>query len=103
MLIVSQNKEKVFWMGQAFNALEYQETIDRKGKKEQVRHTICISDGCLEEVAEYESKERCLLVLKEFCTAYKRSCRIREYFDHAAQATIPVTCQTNSVFEFPEK
>lgn len=103
MLIVSQNKEKAFFMGQAFNALEYHETIVRKGKKEQVRHTICISDGCLEEVAEYESKERCLLVLKEFCATYAYSCMVREYFDHAAQARIPVTCKTNSVFEFPEK
>lgn len=34
-----------------------------EGKKQEVRHTICISDGCLEEIAEYGSKERCLEVL----------------------------------------
>ena len=70
MLIVSQNKEKVLWFGRAFNALEYSEQVDHKGKKETVRHTICISDGCLEEIAEYQTKERCLQVLKDFCGAY---------------------------------
>ncbi len=43
MLIVSQNKEKVLWFGRAFNALEYSEQVNHKGKKETVRHTICIS------------------------------------------------------------
>ena len=67
MIIVSQNKERVLWFGRAFNALEYNEDISKKGKQETVRHTICISDGCLEEIAEYDSKERCLAVLKDFC------------------------------------
>lgn len=72
MLIVSQNKEKVLWFGRAFNALEYSEQVDHKGKKETVRHTICISDGCLEEIAEYQTKERCLQVLKDFCGVYEK-------------------------------
>ena len=45
MIIVSQNKERVLWFGRAFNALEYNEDISKKGKQETVRHTICISDG----------------------------------------------------------
>ena len=57
MLIVSQNKEKVLWFGRAFNALEYSEQVDHKGKKETVRHTICISDGCLEETFDGVSVE----------------------------------------------
>ena len=36
MLIVSQNKEKVLWFGRAFNALEYSEQVNHKGKKETV-------------------------------------------------------------------
>lgn len=60
MLIISQNKEKVMRFGISFNALKYAERTDRKGKQTIVRHTICISDGLLEEVAEYESKERCI-------------------------------------------
>lgn len=79
MLIVSQNKEKVLWFGRAFNALEYSEQVDHKGKKETVRHTICISDGCLEEIAEYQTKERCLQVLKDFCGVYENECYTVEF------------------------
>lgn len=32
MIIVSQNKERVLWFGRAFNALEYNEDISKKGK-----------------------------------------------------------------------
>lgn len=103
MLLVTQNKERVIWFGRAFNALEYNESVDRKGKNETVRHEICISDGCLEPIAEYESKERCLEVLKEFCKAYENECYIMEYFDVQAQATVPTFVKQNTVFEFPEK
>ncbi len=99
MLIVSQNKERVLWLGIALNALEYAESVDRKGKKET--HTICISDGCLEEIAEYPTKERCLTVLKDFCEAYKDECYTVDFFDVAAQATRPGTYRQNKVFEFP--
>lgn len=103
MLLVTQNKERVIWFGRAFNALQYNESTDRKGKSETVHHEICISDGCLEPVAEYESKERCLEVLKKFCEAYENECWTTEYFDVQAQATIPAIRKQNTVFEFPEK
>ena len=79
MILVSQDRERVLWFGRAFNALEYSEQTEKKGKQEKVRHTICISDGCLEEVAEYESKERCLQVLKDFCGAYESECYTVEF------------------------
>lgn len=103
MLIVSQNKEKILWFGRAFNALEYSEQVNRKGKKETVRHTICISDGCLEEIAEYPTKERCLQVLKEFCSSYEEACYTVEFFDESARAIRPATCKKNLVYEFPAK
>jgi len=103
MLIVSQNKEKVMQFGICFNALEYTENIDRKGKKEIARHTICISDGCLEEVAEYPTKERCLEVLKSFCEMYENECYTTEFFDIAAQANRTGLNMKNSVFRFPEE
>ena len=40
---------------------------------EEKRHVICISDGCLEEIGEYATKERCLEVLGEIqkaCVSY---------------------------------
>lgn len=64
--IRSQSREKLYHFGISFNALEYSERQDfKRGKETGVHHTICISDGCLEEIAEYESKERCLEVLDE--------------------------------------
>ena len=82
MIIVSQNKERVLWFGRAFNALEYNEDISKKGKQETVRHTICISDGCLEETFDGVSVE---------------------YFDQSAQAQRPATYRKNIVYQFPEK
>ena len=101
MLLISQNKEKVLWFGRAFNALEYSEDKTHKGKKEEIRHTICISDGCLEEIAEYPTKERCLEVLKDFCEAYKNEVYTSKFYDFAAQATRPAVYVTNTVYEFP--
>ena len=103
MLIVSQNKEKVMRFGNAFNALEYAERTDRRGKQTVVRHTICISDGLLEEIAEYESKERCMEVLKEFCEAYTDGCYTTDYFDDSAQSYKTAIHIRKQVYELPEK
>lgn len=49
--IRSQNREKLYRFGISFNALEYSEKQDfKRGKEAEVHHTICISDGCLEEM-----------------------------------------------------
>ncbi len=106
MLIVSQNKEKVLLFGISFNALQYVEmveSIDRKGNGGKIRHTICISDGCLEEIAEYPTKERCLAVLKDFCGVYADGCYTEKFFDIGAQATRPAIYNRNIVYEFPNK
>lgn len=76
--IRSQNREKLYCFGISFNALEYSEdTVHKKGAKAPaVRHIICIADGCLEELGEYESKERCLAILDEIqstCLSYYKS------------------------------
>ena len=64
--IRSQNREKLYIFGISFNSLQYEEQHDyKRGKEAAAHHTICISDGCLEEIAEYESKERCIEVLDE--------------------------------------
>lgn len=103
MLIVSQNKERVLCFGGTFNALEYAEGVGSKGKKGTVRHTICISDGCPEEIAEYPTRERCLVVLKDFCETYKEECYSLDFYDVGAQATRLETYRQNKVFEFPEE
>lgn len=103
MLIVSQDKEKVLWFGRAFNALEYYGDILKKGNQESVRHTICISDGCLEEVAEYKTKERCLEILCDICRTYENECFTAYVYDAAAQANVPFVERSNTVYEMPEE
>ena len=47
--------------------------INRGKGADKKRHVICISDGCLEEIGEYATKERCLEVLDEIqkaCVSY---------------------------------
>ncbi len=72
--IRSQNREKLYCFGTSFSELQYCETKGcETGKKGEAHHTICISDGCLERIAEYESKERCLEVIDEIqrvCAGY---------------------------------
>lgn len=72
--IRSQNREKLYIFGISFNSLQYEEQHDyKRGEEAATHHTICIADGCLEEIAEYESKERCIEVLDEIekvCSSY---------------------------------
>lgn len=88
--IRSQNKEKLYRLGGNYACVEYGEYEDIKKKRggaeaDKKRHVICISDGCLEEIGEYATKERCLEVLDEIqkaCVSYlfrqwQRVCRCR--------------------------
>ena len=76
--IRSQNKEKLYRLGGNYACVEYGEYEDVKKKRggaeaDKKRHVICISDGCLEEIGEYATKERCLEVLDEIqkrCLTY---------------------------------
>lgn len=76
--IRSQNKEKLYRLGGNYACVEYGEYEDVKKKRggaeaDKKRHVICISDGCLEEIGEYATKERCLEILDEIqkrCLTY---------------------------------
>ena len=65
MFILSQNKEKLYNLSGHIEGIGYEETKEHtKGKKEdKIRHTLMVYDGCCEEVAEYETKEDCMLIL----------------------------------------
>lgn len=80
--IRSQNKEKLYRLGGNYACVEYGEYEDIKKKRggaeaDKKRHVICISDGCLEEIGEYATKERCLEVLDEIQKASLQK-RIKE-------------------------
>lgn len=74
--IRSQNKEALYVFNN-FQGIEYSTTENHKYRKggepaEQI-HRLFLSDGCLEELGRYESKERCIEVLDEIekvCGSY---------------------------------
>lgn len=104
--IRSQNREQLLVFGN-FNSIEYNETnsTNKRCKEPTVRNTICISDGCLEEIAEYESKERCLEVLDEIqkvCGQYLYA----EGFTglvRGSTAVPPMAATIPRVYEMPER
>ena len=66
VFIRSQDREKLYCFGISFNSLQYSEEMEpKRGNKAEKHHAIYIADGCLEKIAEYESKERCIEVLDE--------------------------------------
>lgn len=104
--IRSQDKERLYVFGISFNSLRYEETQDyKRGKEEAVHHTICIADGCLEEIAEYESKERCMEVLDEI----EKVCGSYLYAEgstgllRGSFAIPPVAADVPRVYQMPEK
>lgn len=105
--IRSQNREKLYRFGISFNELEYSEKQDfKRGKEAGVHHTICISDGCLEEIAEYESKERCLEVLDEIQNVCGLNILIPGYYTWIAGAEGALkepVIGAPRVYEMPEK
>lgn len=104
--IRSQDKEKLYVFGISFNSLRYEETQDyKRGKEAAVHHTICIADGCLEEIAEYESKERCIEVLDEI----EKLCGSYLYAEgslgllRGSTPMQPVAADVPKVYQMPEK
>lgn len=108
--IRSQNKEKLYRLGGNYACIEYGEYEDIKKKRggneaDKKRHTICISDGCLEEIAEYESKERCIEVLDEI----QKKCGEYLYAPGntglmiGSEATPPMAAVIPRVYQMPEK
>lgn len=104
--IRSQDKEKLYVFGISFNSLRYEETQDyKRGKEIAVHHTICIADGCLEEIAEYDSKERCIEVLD----AIEKMCGSYLYAEgntgllRGSVPMPPVAADMPRVYQMPEK
>jgi len=96
--IRSQDRAKLYCFGNSLNVLGYSKnTIHRRGI-DTVRHTICISDGCLEEIGEYESKERCLEILDEMQAAFS------SYYKSTCGLNIPdMMFDMPTLYEMPEK
>lgn len=65
MYIRSQDREKLYRLGGNYACVEYGSATARakKGQEPKETHSIFISDGVLEEIGTYETKERCLEVM----------------------------------------
>lgn len=74
MFILSQNKEKLYNLSGHIEGIGYEETKEYvKGKREdKIRHTLLVYDGLCEEVAEYETKEDCMMILRIVFEAIKQ-------------------------------
>jgi hypothetical protein len=108
--IRTQNREKLYRLGGNYACIEYGEYEDinrKRGGKEadKKRHTLCISDGCLEEIGEYESKERCLEILDEI----EKICGQYLYAEGSAglirgtTAMPPMAAVIPRLYQMPEK
>ena len=108
--IRSQNKEKLYRLGGNYACVEYGEYEDIKKKRggaeaDKKRHVICISDGCLEEIGEYATKERCLEVLDEI----QKRCLTYLFTEGGAALMIgdmnvqPFAAVIPRLYEMPEK
>jgi hypothetical protein len=67
MYIRSQDREKLYRLGGNYACVEYGSVTKRakKGQEPKETHRIFISDGVLEEIGTYETKERCLEIIDE--------------------------------------
>jgi hypothetical protein len=108
--IRSQDREKLYRLGGNYACIEYgeYEGIKRKrggNEEDKKRHTLCISDGCLEEIGEYESKERCLEILDEIekiCGQYLYT-EGSTGFIRGTTAIPPMAAEIPRVYRMPEK
>ncbi len=108
--IRSQNREKLYRLGGNYACIEYGAYEDVKKKRggaeaDNKRHTICISDGCLEEIGEYESKERCIEIIDEIqgvCGQYLYAPG-NTGFLIGSEATPPMAAVIPRLYQMPEK
>ena len=108
--IRTQNREKLYRLGGNYACIEYRTYEDVKKKRggaeaDNKRHTICISDGCLEEIGEYESKERCIEVLDEIekvCSSYLYTAGSTGLI-RGSTPTPPMATDIPRVYQMPER
>lgn len=106
--IRSQNREALYIFNN-FQGIEYSTTENHKYRKggeppEQI-HCLFLSDGCLEELGRYESKERCLEVLDEIakvCGSYLYAAGNPELLV-GSTATPPMAVDIPHVYQMPDK
>ena len=107
MYIRSQDREKLYRLGGNYACVEYGSATARakKGQEPKETHSIFISDGVLEEIGTYETKERCLEVIVEIqkaCVSYLYSAGSSGFLK-GAPAFPPFAAEIPRIYEMPEK
>ena len=93
--ILSQNREKLYNMNGHIEGIGYEEeyectrTTRGAGKEKAIHHTLCVYDGCSEEVAEYATKEDCLQVLRMCAFAISNSADNNAVYEMPTQEELP--------------
>ncbi len=110
--IRSQNKEKFYMFGNGFNCLGYEKRNGRHVicigggvKTTEIIEVMCIADDSAEEIAEYESKERCIEVLDEIekiCGQYLYAAGSLGLLV-GSEAMPPMAAVIPRVYQMPEK
>ena len=99
--IRSQSKERLINFSN-FYSIEY----DGMGGEDANQHTlICLSEGGVEELAEYETKERCLEVLDEIeklCGSYLYAAG-SSGFIRGSEPMPPMAAVIPRIYKMPEK
>lgn len=107
MYIRSQDREKLYRLGGNYACVEYGSATARvkKGQEPKETHSIFISDGVLEEIGTYETKERCLEIIDEIqkvSVSYLHS-KGSTGFLKGAPAFPPFAAEIPRIYEMPEK
>ena len=107
MYIRSQDREKLYRLGGNYACVEYGSVTKRakKGQEPKETHRIFISDGVLEEIGTYETKERCLEIIDEIqkvSVSYLYSAGSPGFLK-GAPAFPPFATEIPRIYEMPEK
>ena len=116
MYIRSQDREKLYRLGGNYACVEYGEyedikkkrggaEADKKGQEPKETHRIFISDGVLEEIGTYETKEQCLEIIDEIqkvSVSYLYSAGSPGFLK-GAPAFPPFAAEIPRIYEMPEK
>jgi hypothetical protein len=105
--IRTQDREGLYRLGGDYAYVGYFEdsTVKEGSRKKEIKHTIMISSGVLEELGVYESKERCIEILDEIqavCSKYLYAEGSNGYL-RGSVAYPPMATVIPQVYQMPEK
>ena len=102
--IRSQDREKLYRFSGKYDCIEYCYSNFKNRGQETEKHTVCISDGCMEEMGTYETKERCIEIIDEIqkmCNQYLYADGVRNL--NGMTGFPPFAAVVPQIYEMPQK